>query len=135
MISNSRTSSDDYIEIPNNGALDVRYSMTLMAWLCLNKIQDGPIIEYTIDNGIGTHLWIYLSKLYVSILLIVIIIIIAIYIAQFPFITCSKALHIVIVLVIVNNASMGEPEKVSFETLLEGLTRCRILQVLWKRIP
>ena len=30
---------------------------------------------------------------------------------------------------------MGEPEKACFETLLEGLTRCRILQVLWKRIP
>ena len=29
---------------------------------------------------------------------------------------------------------MGEPEKVCFETLLEGLTRCRILQLLWKRI-
>ena len=63
------------------------------------------------------------------------IIIIGIYIAPFPFIKCSKALYIVIVLVIVHNASMGEPEKVCFETLLEGLTRCRILQVLWKRIP
>ena len=62
-------------------------------------------------------------------------IIIGIYIAPFPFIKCSKALHIVIVLVIVHNASMGEPEKVCFETLLKGLTRCRILQVLWKRIP
>ena len=60
-----------------------------------------------------------------------IIIIIGIYIAPFPFIKCSKALHIGIVLVIVHNASMGEPEKVCFETLLEGLTRCRILQVLW----
>ena len=59
------------------------------------------------------------------------IIIIGIYIAPFPFIKCSKALHIGIVLVIVHNASMGEPEKVCFETLLEGLTRCRILQVLW----
>ena len=67
--------------------------------------------------------------------LIIILIIIGIYIAPFPFIKCSKVLHIVIVRVIVNNASMGEPEKVCFETLLEGLTRCRILQVLWKRIP
>ena len=66
---------------------------------------------------------------------IIIIIIIGIYIAPFPFIKCSKALHIVIVWVIVNNASMGEPEKVRFETLLEDLTWCRILQVLWKRIP
>ena len=56
----------DYIEIPNNGALDVRYSMTLMAWLCLNKIQDGAIIEYAGPQG--THLWIYKSKLYVSII-------------------------------------------------------------------
>ena len=59
---------------------------------------------------------------------IIIILIIGIYIAPFPFIKCSKALHIGIVLVIVHNASMGEPEKVCFETLLEGLTRCRILQ-------
>ena len=32
-------------------------------------------------------------------------------------------------------ASMGELEKMCFETLLEGLTRYRIPQVLWKRIP
>ena len=62
---------------------------------------------------------------------IIIIILIGIYI----FIKYSKALHIVIVLGIVHNSSMGEPEKVCLETLLEGLTRCRILQVLWKRIP
>ena len=68
MISNSRMLDVDYIEIPNNGALDVRYSMTLMAWLCLNKIQDGAIIEYAGPQG--THLWIYKSKLYVSILLV-----------------------------------------------------------------
>ena len=52
---------------------------------------------------------------------LIIIIIIGIYIAPFPFIKCSKVLHIVIVRVIVNKASMGEPEKVCFETLLEGL--------------
>ena len=34
----------------------------------------------------------------------------------------------------VQKASVGEPEKVCFETLLEGLTRCRILQALWKCI-
>ena len=33
------------------------------------------------------------------------------------------------------NALVGEPEKRCFETLLEGLTRCRILQDLWNRIP
>ena len=45
-------------------------------------------------------------------IIMIIIIIIGIYIA--PFIKCSKALHIVIV----NNASLGEPEKMCFETLL-----------------
>ena len=58
------------------------------------------------------------------------IIIIGIYIVPFPFIKSSKALHIVIVWVIVNNASMGEPEKVCFETLLEGLT----VQIIWRNI-
>ena len=40
-----------------------------------------------------------------------------------------------LVSVIVHKTSEGKPEKVCFETLLEGLTQCRILQVLWKRIP
>ena len=72
-----------------------------------------------------------MSKFQINVKIIIIMIIIGIYISPFSFIKCSKALHIVIV----NNALMGEPEKVCFETLLEGLTRCRILQVLWKRIP
>ena len=55
---------------------------------------------------------------------LIIIIIIGIDIAPFPFIKCSKALHIGIVLVIVHNASMGEPEKVCFETLLCDFSVC-----------
>ena len=49
-------SSASYIEFPNNGGLDIRYSITLLAWVFLEN-TDGPIFHYGVDYY-GVHLWI-----------------------------------------------------------------------------
>ena len=98
------------------------------------KLEISPVAVNTGNflDGWGRLLHILQVRKFPQLLgqLTFILLLIGIYIAPFPSIKCSKALHIVIV----NNALLGEPEKVCFETILEGLTRCRILQVLWKRI-
>ena len=48
--------STSYIEFPNNGGLDTRYSMTLLAWVYLESI-DGPIFHYGVDY-FGVHFWV-----------------------------------------------------------------------------
>ncbi|XP_078670984.1 uncharacterized protein LOC144911074 isoform X2 [Branchiostoma floridae x Branchiostoma belcheri] len=48
-------SSTSYIEIPNNGALDTRYSVTILAYVYPTG-TDGPIVNYRINNY-GVHLW------------------------------------------------------------------------------
>ena len=49
-------SSTSYIEFPNNGGLDTRYSMTLLAWVFLEN-ADGPIFNY--GAGLyGVHFWV-----------------------------------------------------------------------------
>ena len=44
-----------YIEIPNNGGLDTRYSITLLAWV--NYESTGPIFSYGLTDW-GFHVWI-----------------------------------------------------------------------------
>ena len=59
--------SKSYIEFPNSagGALDVRYSMTMLCWL-YHGGQDGPIFDYrTSGQKWGVHLWVYRGKLLV----------------------------------------------------------------------
>ena len=44
-----------YALIPNNGCLDTRYSMTIIAWVYPEK--PGPILHYN-PNGWGVHFWL-----------------------------------------------------------------------------
>ena len=48
--------STSYIEFPNNGGLDTRYSMTLLAWVFLEN-TDGPIFNYGVDFY-SVHFWV-----------------------------------------------------------------------------
>lgn len=48
-------SSNSYIEFPNNGKLDTRRSMTILAWIYHNG-RSGPIFNYD-RRGFGVHLW------------------------------------------------------------------------------
>lgn len=45
-----------YIEFPNNGKLDTKKSITILAWI-KNKGRSGPIVHYN-ERGLGVHLWI-----------------------------------------------------------------------------
>ncbi|XP_035677116.1 uncharacterized protein LOC118416147 [Branchiostoma floridae] len=46
-----------YLDIPNNGELDVRYSFTILAHIYPTG-QAGPIFSYVVENnGFGPHLW------------------------------------------------------------------------------
>lgn len=48
-------STNSYIEFPNNGQLDTRRSMTILAWVYHNG-RSGPIFNYD-RRGFGVHLW------------------------------------------------------------------------------
>ncbi|XP_019641847.1 PREDICTED: uncharacterized protein LOC109483295 [Branchiostoma belcheri] len=48
-------SSTSYIEIPNNGALDTRYSITILAYVYPTG-TDGPIVNYRINDN-SFNLW------------------------------------------------------------------------------
>ena len=49
-------SSNSYIEFPNNGGLDTKYSLTLLVWV-FPENTDGPIFNYG-TYYFGVHLWI-----------------------------------------------------------------------------
>ena len=49
-------SATSYIEFPNNGGLDTRYSITLLAWVFLEN-TDGPVFNYGVDY-FGVHFWV-----------------------------------------------------------------------------
>lgn len=55
-------SSSSYIEFPNNGGLDTRKSLTLLAWV-FPENGDGPIFNYGTDY-FGVHLWVAADKLF-----------------------------------------------------------------------
>lgn len=46
---------NSYVEIPNRGKLDARYSITFLIWVYHNG-RKGPIVNYN-PNGYGVHLW------------------------------------------------------------------------------
>ncbi|CAH1272494.1 MATN2 [Branchiostoma lanceolatum] len=49
--------TNSYVDIPNNGALDVRYSCTILAHIYPTG-EAGPIFNYVAtNNGWGAHLW------------------------------------------------------------------------------
>ncbi|XP_013421969.1 uncharacterized protein LOC106181945 isoform X2 [Lingula anatina] len=61
-----RGSSDSYIEIPNNGKLDVRYSFTYMAYIWPTQMSgnglngEGPLFDYYAGTGAtwAEHIWV-----------------------------------------------------------------------------
>ncbi|KAL9982723.1 hypothetical protein ACROYT_G004806 [Oculina patagonica] len=55
--------STNYIEFPNNGGLDTRYSLTLLAWVFFEN-TDGPIFNYGTDHY-AVHFWVGASQLYI----------------------------------------------------------------------
>lgn len=44
-----------YVEIPNIGKLDARYSITILIWV-YHEGRTGPVVNYN-PNGYGVHLW------------------------------------------------------------------------------
>jgi len=58
--------SDSYIEFPNNGGLDTRFSITLMCWVQPGG-QDGPLFNYRQSGPWGVHIWINIRKFFVRI--------------------------------------------------------------------
>jgi len=55
--------SDSYIEFPNDGGLDTRFSITLMCWVQPGG-QDGPLFNYRESGPWGVHIWINFKKFF-----------------------------------------------------------------------
>ena len=51
------TSHDDYIVFPNNGALDTRFSLTMMLWFKKEGNTQGPLLQYRYNEVNGVRLW------------------------------------------------------------------------------
>ena len=51
---------NSFIEFPNRGPLDTKYSITLLAWI-KPKGKPGPIANYH-PNGMGVHFWLEKSR-------------------------------------------------------------------------
>lgn len=58
--------SSSYIEFPNNGGLDTRKSLTLLAWVYPEN-GDGPIWNYYKGSSWAVHFWITIDKLFARI--------------------------------------------------------------------
>ena len=60
---------NSFIEFPNSpgGALDVRYSMTILCWVYYDEKggQPGPIFNYNTGGEFGVHLWVKNGLFYV----------------------------------------------------------------------
>ena len=54
--------ASSFIEFPNSpgGALDVRYSMTILCWVYYDEKggPDGPIFNYYTGDSYGVHIWV-----------------------------------------------------------------------------
>ena len=57
-------SAGNYIEFPNNGALDVQYSITMLCWVYPTG-KDGPLFNYKRTGSWGVHLWVVFGQLLV----------------------------------------------------------------------
>ena len=56
--------SNSYLQIPNNGALDVRYSFTLALYVKVSSSStEGPLFEWS-HNGWGTHIWVLKNHMF-----------------------------------------------------------------------
>ena len=49
--------SSSFIELPNNGGLDARYSMTFVAWI-RPEDSTGPLLSYRVNNKDGVRVWL-----------------------------------------------------------------------------
>ncbi|KAL9970534.1 hypothetical protein ACROYT_G022927 [Oculina patagonica] len=49
--------NESFIELPNNGGLDIKYSMTLLMWI-YPEGQQGPLFNYRPSGGWEFHVWI-----------------------------------------------------------------------------
>ena len=60
--------ANSFIEFPNSpgGALDVRYSMTILCWVYYDEKggPDGPVFNYNTGGSYGVHLWVLNGLLY-----------------------------------------------------------------------
>ena len=56
---------NSYIEFPNKGGLDTRFSITLMCWVEPGG-QDGPLFNYGVSKW-GVHMKIVEGKLLIRI--------------------------------------------------------------------
>ena len=60
--------ANSFIEFPNSpgGALDVRYSMTILCWVYYDEKggPDGPIFNYNTGGSYGVHIWVLHRKFY-----------------------------------------------------------------------
>ena len=60
--------ANSFIEFPNSlgGALDVRYSMTILCWVYYDEKggPHGPIFDYNTGGGYRVQLWVYRRLLY-----------------------------------------------------------------------
>ncbi|KAL9970514.1 hypothetical protein ACROYT_G022901 [Oculina patagonica] len=48
--------NDSFIELPNNGGLDTKYSITVLMWI-YPEGQEGPLFNYRPSGGWGVHAW------------------------------------------------------------------------------
>lgn len=48
---------DSYIEFPNSGPIDTKYSITILGWIFPEGGKGGPIFQYSPDKW-GVHFWI-----------------------------------------------------------------------------
>ena len=57
-----------YIEFPNNGGLDTRFSITLMCWVQPGG-QDGPLFDYNVGypHRVRTHMRILNGQFFIQI--------------------------------------------------------------------
>lgn len=55
--------ADSYIEFPNNGGLDAKYSMTMLCWVYPQNLE-GPIFNYKTSGQWGVHMWMVAGKLF-----------------------------------------------------------------------
>ena len=55
--------ANSYIEIPNNGGLDAKRSITMLCWLYPQN-TDGPIFNYKTRGSWGVHMWVVSGKLF-----------------------------------------------------------------------
>jgi len=55
--------ADSYIEFPNNGGLDAKYSMTMLCWVYPQNLE-GPIFNYKTSGEWGVHMWMVAGKLF-----------------------------------------------------------------------